>query len=448
VRLSLWCRTTPIRTALPQYAPKPIDKALLPDYGPGATQSLRSGKEDLSINGLGFATTPTMGQGGGRIDIGLLPGFVLPYALHGLHWDETRDAEDHAAVWPVHVRDEATGMPVSPIDQPVAALIPQHLGYTYGTHGTNPISGKTDCPYIPNSAHETHFGVVALLATGSDFDTEESAFWASWQSIWNSAYARQYQDAIVTEVMQTRGLAWSIARMAFAEKLLPGGYPWKAVAAKINDNSRAYYWDDRLAPGKPQHNIFGLYPCFAYPDTSGKTRGAGPWQEHYLTSALALQVKYGREDYRAWAQYSAGFALGCMTDLCYQMASYYVLNVCDPVKFTNRTDAEATNAELYTSWTPITKDTLLTAHSEDRKDYSDQASVPCGQKQLMYGSPGDLYGANGSPNSYPAYLQPALAAAVTLGLDGADAAWKLFLEKSGDIDYTSQNQFNIVPEVS
>jgi hypothetical protein len=444
VRFDLGCATTPIRTGLPQYPPKPVDKSLIPNYGGGATKQLLRVGKDFGINGLGFDTTAGMGQGGGRIDIGILPGQSLAYAINGLYFEDLQDFEDHAAVWPVHYRDEATGQPVDPTVQVVASVLPAHLGYKY-TRGVNPITGKTASPNVPNVAHLTHHAVVGYLATGSDLYAEELAFWASYAIISQNAFMRGYELCIIEKNSATRHVAWGLTMQIFAARILPESYPMKAAASTSVTNTRIHWWDEQYAPGKPCNNIFGFMLCVAYNGKDG-TLGMSPWMEHFLTSALYLGVRLGYEELRPWAEFSASFAVGAITGgMCSQLANNYNLFVCDPAKFTNRADAEASSAQLVGSWADIDARTRWNEVQGGDAEYA----KPCGQMKLLYAAePGTLYGANGSPESFVANMQPALAAAVDLGIPNAVEAWAKFNAMAPAGDYSAHAQFNIVPRTT
>jgi hypothetical protein len=52
---------------------------------------------------------------------------------------------------------------------------------------------------------------------------------------------------------------------------------------------------------------------------------------------------------------------------------------------------------------------------------------------------------SGAPDGFPAYLQPAVAAAVDSGIPGAETAWHIFESRSVKPDYATAPAWDIVP---
>jgi len=444
-RFDLRTGTRPIRTGLAQFTPGDIRDQigkLLANYAdPGSFKDMMP-KDDgkrYGINGRGPMTYDAMGTTGGRNEIGLIPGGDLAYAIRGEQWPLARLGADHARCYPIHMRDPATGLPLDPTQWPTASTLHAHLGYKYGPKGTNPVVADSASPLVPDTAHQPHYGIVPFLATGSDFDAEELLFWASYQGTWNNAAYRQYEKAIVSG-SQTRGIAWGIASYGYAAKLLDGRHPQAASYRQALRNTADAYWIQRFAPGKPQNNIFGVFPEVAYRDTQGRYRGVAPWQNHFLASALNLLVQFGFAEFTAWRDYSAAFPVQLARSACYQAMSLYNWSVIDPDLYTSRSAAEAGTSQWYRTWDAALSDSL--AHSAPG-----EVGKPCGQLSLS--APiGFVSDGRGPATSFAANLQPALAAAVDAGIEGAGEVWATFLKwrgPGGEIDYTTGAQFDIVP---
>lgn len=450
VKFWLRSRTTPIRAGLPQYTPVQPDPAKLPNYGnPGPLKEPTPGGQAtagviprMDINGLGYALYCAMGSTGGRRDIAIIPGWDLPWALQGKFWPACRDANDHSAVWQKLVRNPTTGMIMNPVEWSDATVLEQYLrAPNFMTGHVNPIAAMSTCPYTPNVAHQTHFAIVPYLSTGSDFDLEEMLSWACYDAIEGNPLYRQFDKCIA--VGAPRAIAWALTQWFFTAALLPDAHPHKAVYTQIAQNNVDYWWGQRYAPGMPSNNPFGLWLDIAYMDANKVKRGIAPWQNHYLAPALHHGVKLGFTGYKDWREFSCGFAVNSMANMCYQLGTVYNMFVVDPSKAGN---AKLTTAQqLWTTWDQIKVDTIATAYDGG---IADQAGVPCGQMQINNFAVGQMSGATGGTQSYPAMIQPDLAAAVEAGLPNAQAMWDKLMQYGGGIDYTASNENNIVPRAA
>lgn len=447
VQFWLRCGTAPIRTGLPQYTPTAPDLSLLPNYGnPGALKEPTPGGTGtagsyprLDINGLGYSLYTAMGSTGGRRDIAIIPGWDLPWALQGIYWQACRDANDHSAVWPKRIRSPITGMIMDPTIWGDATLNPTYIKSPNFMHGhVNPIAGMTTCPYKPNVAHQTHFAIVPYLSTQSDFDLEEMLSWACYDAIEGNPSYRQFGTCIATG--STRSIAWTITQWSFTARLLPDSHPAKTNWNAVMQANADYWWGQQYAPGMPKNNPFGIYLDIAYPDLQKRARGIAPWQNHYLAPSLDLAVQHGHTEYAPWRDFSAGFAVNSMANMCYQMGTFYEMFVVDPSKYGN--NALTTAQQLWTTWDEVKADCLATSYAGK---YADQATLPCGQMTFNAGL-GQMSGATGGQQSYPAMLQPALAVAVDAELPNAQAMWDKLMQFGGNIDFTVSNEKNIVPK--
>lgn len=433
------------RQGLPQYTPGPIDRALLANYGnPGPLKSLRSSWWYLDINGRGGEYYADMGTASGRLQIGLIPGWDLPYALQGILWQDCRDANDHSPCWQ-RVRDPITGMIINPVAWPTASLV--QVGGTFSGRGPNPIVGHTTCPYKPNAMHQTQYGIIPYLATGSDFDLEECLGWAAFQAALGvTRNYHGYELCHVTTGDPPRQVAWVLARLFYTWKILPDSHPYKAIYDQILTNNSAQMMSI-VGPGAPKHNDFGIWPNVEYVcqlPTAKQKRGIAPWQNQFMGSALGIGVQLGREDFRWLRDWALGFTVNLMKNTCWQMGTVYGLLIVDPDKYGDGS-GRADPANWWTSWDQVTTDTLTHYGSGG---LADQIDVPCGEKTLTPNATGLMANATGSVISFCANAQPALAMAVDAGIEGAQAAWDQFIAHSGNIDYTAGITYGIVPRAA
>jgi hypothetical protein len=431
------------RQGLPQYTPGPIDRALLANYtNPGPLKSLRSSWWYLDINGRGGEYYTDMGTGSGRLQIGLIPGWDLPYALQGTYWQDCRDANDHSPCWQ-RVRDPANGMIVNPVAQPLASLV--QVGANFYQHGPNPIVGHTDCPYKPNAMHQTQYGIIPYLATGSDFDLEECLGWAAYQAgLGTTRSDHGYEKCYVGG--PPRQIAWQLARLFYTWAILPEDHPYKAVYSGILDNNSEHLMAI-VGPGAPKYNPFGIWPSVDYVvnlPTEKQKRGVAPWQNQFLGSSLDIGVQLGRDDYKWLRDWSLGFTVGLMKATCWQYVTMYDLMVVDPAKYGDGQDRD-NPANWWTSFDEMITDTLT---HYGTGGLADQLDVPCGQKTLTPNCTGLMANATGSVVSYPANAQPAIAMAVDAGIEGAQEMWDVFIAHNGNIDYTKGITYGIEPRAA
>lgn len=433
------------RQGLPQYTPGPIDRALLANYcNPGTLKSLRASWAHLDINGRGFEYYTDMGTASGRLSIGLIPGWDLPYALQGILWQDCRDANDHSPCWQ-RVRDPHTGMIVNPAAWPTASL--EQIGADFGARGTNPVVGRTTCPYKPNAQHQTQYGIIPYLATGSDFDLEECLGWAAYQAaLGTTRNYHGYEQCRVSTADACREVAWRLARLFYTWRILPDDHPYKAVYSQILDNNREYL-TAQIGPGGPKYNAFGAWPKVEYNanlPAAKQKRGIAPWQNQFLAGALGLGVQLGRTDFTALRDWSLGFTINLMRNTCWQNGTVYAWYVVDPSKYgtgSNRHDP----ATWWPTWADMERDTYQ--HYADGH-YASQLDAPCGQRTLPKAATGQMANSTGSVISFCANAQPAIAMAVDAGIEGAAEMWDQFAAHSGNIDYTMGITYGIVPRAA
>jgi hypothetical protein len=155
--------------------------------------------------------------------------------------------------------------------------------------------------------------------------------------------------------------------------------------------------------------------------------------DDFLTWAAGYTVGLGFEDWRPFARWKAYFPVQRMInpDYCYVMATKYYINVMDgPHHF-------------FPSWADAFVGNIP-------KQYRDNArNMKCGSDDMMAAfklhREGEMAGDSPSPGGYPAQMQPALAAAVDLGVPGATQAWEKFRSRPVQPKQGIQPQWAIVP---
>ena len=104
-----------------------------------------------------------------------------------------------------------------------------------------------------------------------------------------------------------------------------------------------------------------------------------------------------------------------------------------------------TPADFYANFAQVYNASLPTQIKHQPAD----RTLKCGSSELSaaLGLPqaGDILTEPASADGYPAYMQPALAAAVDGGVPGADAAWRLFQSRPTKPNYSDYPDWAIVP---
>lgn len=400
----------------PRWYKKPVAKkpdadmlALLPRYAPGPVPSqydYAKGR-DYSPTGLGISSTGNQVATGERIDIGPLPGQVVPYILDPTEQNAqvVRWCSDSSAVWPIHFFDPATNKPVSRQDYPAASLDWYYLEHDWQGK-KNPILHAPSGPYqVDNTAHLTHFGILSTLVFGTEYDKLELASWANFCQLWaNPTYANSPIGDRLLTYGQTRARAWGTIQVAAAAKILGDAEFDRQVKASIAYANNHYL----NAPGIVDHLHYpGSVPLNA-------RIGFAPWQWHFFTMMLGYLMRLGYDTQKLIEKIGNEVIIPSMgigsNVICYQRATSYWVQARatkdDPIATTYE-DAYKINLAAK-RW----DDAAGCGHLFDsRQDY--QA--------------GDMDGYPWSDTGYPAIMKGALAACVDAGLPDSTAAWNLFI---------------------
>ncbi len=378
--------------------------------------------------------TAYMPATGGRIDLGLLPGWAALWAISA----DPRAARatlmtaDGSGSWSIHYRDQVKGLPVSLVDYPYMTL----LGNPEDTD--DPSTGKsdafpacTDCdsPNSSDSAHQPAFVYLPYLLTGDHYYLEELQFWTD-INLFESNPAYRAQQKGLFNWDQVRGQAWSMRTLGEAAAFTPDDDPLKGYFNdRLNDNLD--YYTTKYAMGGATTNALGfITDGFALGYVNGQ--GVGPWQDDFFTSAIGHLVELGFTQAIPLMTWKSISPVSRMTapGFCWIQASAYDVIV---------RDASDTTTTLYPTYAQVYDATV---------DPSVKG-LACGSQAmataLMLTSPDQMVGYAPSPEGYPANLQPALAMAAQFRIGDAEAAWATFAGRATPPDYSTEPQFAIVP---
>jgi hypothetical protein len=373
-----------------KFVPKYMDLTPTSSYLSGLTQSV-----EPMQNG---DQTDAMPDTGAQSGIGPMPRWTAVFLVSGDRraFNNMLANDDGAAAYSVHYRDEVTQQPASVVDHPNSSIsfpedIPTGTGGATWTH---------DKPHQPSE------GYVSYLVTGDMFYLEEMQFWTSYNQISTHTEYRQGALGITVGRGQMREQAWVLRNMAESARATPDGHPLKAkFTSNVNANIARFR---ELYINNPSANKLGAIEPYE-PMTEMRT-----WMDDFFTWTSIHLVELGF-DARDMALFKSKFPIGRMgnTDYCYIHASPYTMNV-------------GSNGTWFTTFRQVYE--------------ANWGAVPssCPDGQAIDGYPSE-------PTGYPANLRPALAAAVSIGAPGAQAAWARFLAYRPQPDFSNYPNWAIVP---
>jgi hypothetical protein len=381
--------------------------------------------------GVGLAA-PHMPGPGGRVDIGLLPGWAADYLLSmdARARMVTLGTADLAGSWSMHYRDKRTGLPVSLLDYPYMTL----LGRPSDTR--NPKTGKLEAfpacrkdmcasPYTPDVSHQPNLAYLPYLVTGDHYYLEELQFWAMYDVFAsNPGYRKDVQGLLAPE--QVRGQAWGLRTLGQAAYITPDGHPLKRALNTILDSNLAWYnatYSDNAQANKLGVIVNGY--AVIYKDKTA----VAPWQDDFFTSAVGYVAELGFKDAERLLKWKARFPIGRMVgeDACWTEGANYIYAV------------RPTPSAPYF-------DSIGQAYAATVGP--DAAALPCNSAQMaaaLKKKPDDMAGYPSEPTGFPANMQPALAYAAGAGGAAGRKAWAQFMKRSPKPDYGISPQFAIVP---
>lgn len=378
-----------------KFVPKYMDLTPSSSYLSGLTQSV----EPMENGDQQDAFPDTGAQSG----IGPLPRWAAVFLVTGDRraFNNLLANDDGAAAYSIHYRDESTQLPVSVIDHPNSSIsypndIPTGSGGSRWTH---------------DKAHQPSEGYLSYLVTGDMFYMEEMQFWSSYNLISTHSQYRNGANGWIFGRGQTREQAWMLRNLAQATRATPDGHPLKAkFLSNLNANIAHA---NELYVNNPNANKLGSMVPYE-PLTEMRT-----WMDDFVTWSMLHLVELGFESARPMAVWKAKFPVGRMgnADFCYTHGANYtqIVGTSGGAFFTTfRQMYEANYGALPSS---------------------------CPDGQAMDGYPSE-------PTGYPSNLRPALAAAATLGVPGASAAWARLLASRPTPDYSNYPNWAIVPRAT
>jgi hypothetical protein len=381
--------------------------------------------------GVGVAARAMPGTGG-RMDIGLLPGWAAMYLLSmdAQAKQVTLGTADLAGSWSIHYRDKRTGLPVSLLDYPYMTLLGQR------SETRNPKTGELEafppCAkgacQTPNKAdvsHQPGLAYLPYLVTGDHYYLEELQFWAMY-NVFSAppSYRNNIQGLLAPH--QVRGQAWGLRTLGQAAYITPDGHPLKRHFAAILDSNLDWY--NAQYSANPAANKLGVLTHGRAVVYKAKT-GVAPWQDDFFTSSVGHIVELGFKEAEPLLQYKARFPLARMVGAgaCWMTAANYTYAV-----------RPSPNAPVF--------ETIAQAYTATVGP--EAAVLPCGSDALATATerkPGDMGGYSASAAGFPSNMQPALAYAVGVSGEAGRKAWALFMARSVKPDYGKGPQFAIVP---
>ncbi|MCX4029825.1 hypothetical protein H0A36_15920 [Endozoicomonas sp. SM1973] len=412
---------------------------------------------------------PYMGLGGGRPDIGPLPGWATAYLLSmDKRAKVTTDGTAYlAGSWPIHYRDKRTGLPLRIDDWPYAGL--------YGTPGdfTNPNTNKSeafpvchqcDTPLHPDSAHQPGFSYLSYLTSGDYFFLEELQFWATYNLLNTNPHYRRLEQGIFRET-QVRAEAWSLRTLAQVAYITPDSHALKAYFNQLLHNNLTYLYNLYVAKQESDRDSskiishlgyipaelidrFGVRTGYYALVYKGRT-GLSTWMDDFHTWAVGYLKELGFQQAAPILNQRSRFSLQRMLNpnYCWLFAALANgLKLMDPVN----TGGPIIKYQVYNNYHEAFFNTTQIDLNQTACD--SPAMVPLAnafnenvEKQKENLTFGQMLGYSYSTEGFPSNLQIALAVAAESDNAGAFTAWQRFQQRSVKPNYNLGPQFALVP---
>jgi hypothetical protein len=398
--------------------------------------SFRANSDLMDIGDL----NPNMPAGGGRGEIAPVPLFAAAYLITtDLRAKESMIGHgDQAGAWPMHYRDENTGLPVSLDTYPNISIL--------GDSGLPACGGTCTSPYEPEVAHHPSLAYVPYLVTGDYYLLEELQFWADWVMFYGeSSRHGGAQGLIVWDGI--RGQAWAMRTIAQAAYATPDSHPLKSYFnAKLQNNIN--FFNTTWLNSNPLGYITHTGPM----EWTGLRQWVATWMDDFLTWSFGHIVALGYDQARPMLEWKAKFPVGRLTDpnMCWILASTYWPTVMDNFYL----GGTGQPVDTWDEWRRI----IIWSWNNDafkppsiniagREQELINASCNSSQMQSILGlSSGYMIGWDGA-DGYGANMQPAVAVAIEAGVPNAQAAFDRLLNAASfpANGYNSQPQWDIVP---
>lgn len=434
------------------------------DLNYGITDSKLEGmKKSWSENGnsdlmqVGTAKKHMPGTGG-RDDYGILPAWTVHYIVSQ---DERAKKvmlgnAEQAGTWSIHYRDQKTDLPMSIDDYAYAGL--------YGNAGdkvnrTTKVSeefppcvdcydGKTWVEKTYNSsgvadmAHQPSLSYVPYMLTGDYYHLEEQLFWATYNFVQFNPWYRGLDEGLIYKT-QTRAQAWTLRTMGQTIFIMPDNHPMKSYFKEKLDNNRDWYqanYVDNSENFEWANDIGWIGYSWNGKDKDGVYHGlVSSWMNDFVTASMGHLIDLGFSDWSSVMNWHGKYVVGRLygTDYCGTVAAPYNSVVGDD------------KIKPFYGWNDYYKATTKFEFGVDLSAYE------CGSVEMMTAinkstgykfEVGDLYVKYpGSTANYMTRMQGAISYAVDSGVENADKAWEVFINRKNVIDYTDDMKYSIVP---
>jgi hypothetical protein len=411
---------------------------VIPNYEPGLSISERAlakmyARFELSNRepmGSGLVTG-YMPMTGGRLDIAPLPQWQAMYLLSmdPRAYEMTLENADLGASFPSHFRNEKTDRPTTVKDYP-------NISWNSNLRGQPgqlevPDDGGERDPLHPDPAHEPALDFIPYLVTGDRFYLEELEFWSQYNAAGSAPSYRGYGEGLVSWT-QVRGQAWSLRTLAQAAYIAPDLDPLKNVLREqLKANIDSY---DKHFTENKSANRLGILEAGQVP-RGDNGLDVWPWEDDFFTWSVGYVQGLGDVNALPLLRWKSIFPVGRMTapGFCWIIAAAYTLQVRDPE-----------TRDFYTDFAKV-----YDAALPQKIKFHGSGKLECGSAEMATAlglrGPGDMFQNSHGTDGFPAYMQPALAAAVDAGVKGAQSAWKLFESRPIKPDYTKAPGWDIVP---
>jgi hypothetical protein len=373
-----------------------------------------------------------MPETGGRWDIGPLPHWQAVYLLtmDPRAYEVTLHTADLGAGFSAHYRNMKTRLPLTLDDYPKFSTHSNLVGHGPGQLPLPDSRGYRD-PLTPDAAHEPAIDFIPYLITGDRFYLEELQFWTEWNLSGTDPVYRNFGQGLV-KFDQVRAQAWSLRTLAQAAYITPNSSPLKKTFLRQLSSNIAWY--ENAYAKNPAANALHIIPQNDAPYDGG--RAIAPWQDDFFTWSVGYVQGLGDVDTMALLRWKSAFSIARMTapGFCWVMGSAYTLRV-----------RPAANADYYQNFGQVYDASLPSQIKHPTGDHRLKCASPEMAAAFGQNTAGEMVAEPTSPDGFPAYMQPALAAAVDAQTPGADAAWRLFKARPVKPDFSTYPDWAIVP---
>jgi hypothetical protein len=208
------------------------------------SQSDRGGIEGSAL------WTKYMPQTGGRPDIGLFPAWYVRYlyTFDPGEYNVMFGSAAAAASVPIHIRESASSLFYDSAQQTPAFGLPFSINarpnqWIQGLPTLSPLSAANG--WTPDVAHLPNFAYIPYLITGDWYFLQQMYQMASYvvgeSDPGTASYARQGNWGLLTNAIQTRGVAWGTREVAQCAFMAPDSSPEKGYFTTILNNNIAVW---------------------------------------------------------------------------------------------------------------------------------------------------------------------------------------------------------------